>query len=136
MFEHVNELAVFVAAILSVAVGSIWYSPLLFGKPWMRSAGLTVEDEELSTKEAMVVTVKGVLVQAVFFFVVAEFISVSQTALIPLTTLGVALATLLVSYMVSVVVWEGKSFTYLFIHAGYGTLALLGGIGVIAFWPW
>jgi Protein of unknown function (DUF1761) len=37
---HVNYLAVLVAAIAVFVLGWLWYSPLLFFKPWMRLRGL------------------------------------------------------------------------------------------------
>jgi hypothetical protein len=37
---HVNYVAVFVAAIAVFVLGWLWYSPLLFFKPWMRLRGL------------------------------------------------------------------------------------------------
>lgn len=33
---HVNILAVLVAAIAGMIVGGLWYSPLLFAKPWLK----------------------------------------------------------------------------------------------------
>jgi uncharacterized membrane protein len=36
----INWLAVIVAAIASFGVGAIWYSPLLFTKPWLRESGI------------------------------------------------------------------------------------------------
>src|SRR5690349_8292369 len=37
---HVNYLAVLVAAVAVFVLGWLWYSPLLFFKPWMRARGL------------------------------------------------------------------------------------------------
>ncbi len=37
---HVNYLAVLVAAIAVFVLGWLWYSPLLFYKPWMRARGM------------------------------------------------------------------------------------------------
>jgi hypothetical protein len=37
---HVNFLAVIVAAIVVFVLGWLWYSPLLFYKPWMRARGI------------------------------------------------------------------------------------------------
>lgn len=37
---HVNNLAVLVAAVVVFVLGWLWYSPLLFYKPWMRLRGL------------------------------------------------------------------------------------------------
>src|ERR1700693_3670509 len=37
---HVNYLAVLVAALVVFVLGWLWYSPLLFYKPWMRAKGI------------------------------------------------------------------------------------------------
>jgi hypothetical protein len=37
---HVNYLHVLVAAVVVFVLGWLWYSPLLFFKPWMRARGL------------------------------------------------------------------------------------------------
>ena len=38
-----NYLAVLVAGLASFVVGGVWYSPLLFVKPWMAELGITRE---------------------------------------------------------------------------------------------
>ena len=43
---QVNLLAVLVAAIVVFVIGGLWYSPLLFGKVWMRAHGYTPEKME------------------------------------------------------------------------------------------
>jgi hypothetical protein len=43
--HHVNLLAVLVAAIATMGVGFIWYSPILFAKPWMREMGYDPDDK-------------------------------------------------------------------------------------------
>jgi hypothetical protein len=37
---HMNYLAVLVAALVVFVLGWLWYSPLLFFKPWMRLRGM------------------------------------------------------------------------------------------------
>ena len=44
--HHVNLLAMLVAAISTMAVGFLWYSPILFAKPWMREMGYDLNDEK------------------------------------------------------------------------------------------
>jgi hypothetical protein len=44
--HHVNLLAILVAAISTVVVGFIWYSPILFAKPWMHEMGYDLSDKE------------------------------------------------------------------------------------------
>jgi hypothetical protein len=44
-FHHLNLLAILVAAISTMVVGFVWYSPLLFAKPWMREMGYDLNDK-------------------------------------------------------------------------------------------
>jgi hypothetical protein len=44
-FHHINLLAVLVAAIATMVVGFLWYSPLLFAKPWMKEMGYDPNDK-------------------------------------------------------------------------------------------
>src|SRR5687768_11732434 len=41
----VNCLAVIAAALSMFVIGGLWYSPILFARPWQKAAGLT--DEQL-----------------------------------------------------------------------------------------
>ena len=43
MDVEVNYLAVFLAAVSSMVVGSIWYAPKVFGNTWAKLAGLSEE---------------------------------------------------------------------------------------------
>jgi hypothetical protein len=44
--QAVNWLAVVAAALSAFVLGGLWYSPLLFGKIWMRASGVTPEQAE------------------------------------------------------------------------------------------
>jgi hypothetical protein len=44
-FHHLNWLAILVAAISTMVVGFLWYSPLFFAKPWMREMGYDLNDK-------------------------------------------------------------------------------------------
>jgi Protein of unknown function (DUF1761) len=44
--HHVNLLAILVAAMATMVVGFLWYSPMLFAKPWMREMGYDLNDKE------------------------------------------------------------------------------------------
>lgn len=43
-----NFLAIFVASLSSLVVGSIWYNPKVFGTIWMRETGMTEEKAQKS----------------------------------------------------------------------------------------
>jgi uncharacterized protein DUF1761 len=42
--HHLNWLAILVAAVSTMILGFLWYSPLLFAKPWMREMGYDPSD--------------------------------------------------------------------------------------------
>ncbi len=41
MVVTVNYVTVLIAAVVSMVVGFVWYSPVLFAKPWMKEMGYT-----------------------------------------------------------------------------------------------
>lgn len=43
--HSLNWVAILVAAISTMVVGFLWYSPLLFAKPWMREMGYDPSDK-------------------------------------------------------------------------------------------
>lgn len=42
---YINHIAVLVCAVLSLVIGGLWWSPLLFAKVWQREVGLS--DDQL-----------------------------------------------------------------------------------------
>ena len=62
---YINHLAVFVCALLSLVIGALWYSPLLFFKAWQRQTGLT--DEQIA-KAKPIKTYSLTLVLALMYF--------------------------------------------------------------------
>ena len=44
-FTGINPWAVLVAAIATMVVGFLWYSPILFARPWMRLMGYDPDDK-------------------------------------------------------------------------------------------
>ena len=49
-FMDVNLLAVLVCAIAAMAVGFLWYSPVLFAKPWVKEMGYDINDKAMMDK--------------------------------------------------------------------------------------
>ncbi|MDP4537913.1 DUF1761 domain-containing protein [Alkalimonas collagenimarina] len=42
--ETINYMAIVAAAVSAFLIGGLWYSPLLFGKAWMKEMGFTDAD--------------------------------------------------------------------------------------------
>ncbi len=136
MFAHINDMAVVVTAILALAVGSIWYSPLLFGFQWMKAAGLQTHDLDEQRARMMTMLFMGLASHIGFFYALALVLEKAQTLGITiLATIGTVLS-LCGALLISMTVWEGKSLSYFAIHIGYAAIIILGGSAVITYWPW
>jgi hypothetical protein len=60
----VNWWAIIVAAILRMVVGSVWYSPVAFVKPWQALTGVTPESMQKGLAKAIVIDLVLSLVMA------------------------------------------------------------------------
>ena len=43
--HHLNWVSILVAAVSTMILGFVWYSPLLFAKPWVREMGYDLNDK-------------------------------------------------------------------------------------------
>jgi hypothetical protein len=50
---HVNIWSIIVATIIAYVIGALWYSPLLFGKEWMRLKNMSEKDITEESKRGM-----------------------------------------------------------------------------------
>lgn len=74
----VNYVAVLACGVASMVLGFLWYSPLLFGKPWMALMGLTAKKMEESKKD-MPKTYGTMFVTALIMaYVLSGFVGLSQ----------------------------------------------------------
>lgn len=55
-FGGFNWWAVLVATVVGFALGALWYSPVLFSKPWMKLQGFKEDDLRKGWITAMIVT--------------------------------------------------------------------------------
>lgn len=135
MFENINEIAVIVSAILAVAIGSIWYSSLLFGKMWTRSIGTLTNSE--SEKGLLIATTKSFFVYVVTFFILGKFIIITRNIEeISLFGLILMLLVFVWAHLLTPVIWEKKPISYFLVHAGYITTVILVSLAVLSYWPW
>lgn len=129
-----NYLAIIVSMIISLVLGSLWYSPLLFGKAWIKLMGLRKEDvkKEEATK-GYVLSAIGALVLA---YVMSHFIDYVSA-----TTISAGAATgfwawlgFVATTSISSAAFEGKPLKLWAINSGYhlGQFLIVGAI--LAVW--
>jgi Protein of unknown function (DUF1761) len=125
---HFNFAAVFVAALISFAIGGLWYSPLLFARAWMKEAGLS----ESQVQAAPMARVFGLaaIASLVMAFNLAAFIGPKASLGFGLFA-GAAAAIGWVAMSLGVIyLFEQRSFKLWLINSGYQVIAytLMGGL--------
>jgi hypothetical protein len=125
---HFNFAAIFVAALLSFAIGGLWYSPLLFARAWMIEAGLS----EQQTRDAPMGRTFSLaaLASLIMAFNLAAFIGPRASLGFGLFA-GAAAAIGWVAMSLGVIyLFEQRSLRLWLINSGYQLLAytLMGGL--------
>jgi hypothetical protein len=120
-FPEINYWAVLVAALSNFILGGLWYSPLMFEKPWMKELGFTKE----GMGNANMVKIFGItfLLMLIISFNLAGFIGPESDWKFgmmagALAGIGWVAAAIGVNYL-----FERKSFRFFLINAGYMAVA-------------
>lgn len=74
-FSDINLVHVVVAAIAVMVVGAIWYSPMLFAKPWVALIGKRMEDLRSEAGPGYAVATVASLVNAYIFAAVIKVVN-------------------------------------------------------------
>lgn len=107
----VDYLAVLVAAVVAFLAGWLWHSPILFGKLWMRLAGMPEVMTPEMKKEAPKSMILGLITWLITAFVLAHFAYLfGARDVMGALTLGFWVwLGFIVTTMAGSVLWERKS---------------------------
>jgi hypothetical protein len=133
---QVNYLAILACGVVFMIVGALWYSPLLFGKPWMRAMGKTEEELKALQKgvwKSYIVSLLGAFVMA---FVLAHVIRYAEadTAIEGAQTGLWMWIGFVITSSLGGILFEGRPKGLYFLYNGYQLVSLvLMGI-ILAVW--
>jgi hypothetical protein len=134
---HVNYLAIVVAAIVVFVLGWLWYSPLLFYKPWMRARGMDPAAAMANAKMPAGKLVIELVRCFVLAYVIAHFIARLGVS----NWMGAAhVGALLwigfpVILLTGSIIWENVPVKVAAIHAGDWLVKLLVIPIILTMWP-
>ncbi|MBI4151857.1 DUF1761 domain-containing protein [Candidatus Woesearchaeota archaeon] len=129
-----NYWAILVAALLQYGLGALWYSPLLFGKQWMRLMKINPAERASKKKEAARGYALMLVTALVMSFVLARFVTGASTWIEgALTGLWVWLG-FIATVTLGGFLWEGKPFSLYLLNAGYWLVTLLLTGSLLAAW--
>jgi hypothetical protein len=117
---EINVWAVLAAGLLSMVLGGLWYSPVLFARAWMRESGVTEE----KTRSANVAVVMGTafLLATIGATVFAMFLGPKPSpAFATAAGMSAGLCWVAGSYGINYL-FERRSLRLFFINGGYHTL--------------
>lgn len=131
-----NYLAVVVAAIVSMVIGSLWYSPMLFGKKWMKLMGWSPEEMEKRKKGMGMAYLWMFIGSLVMAYVLSYFLGYSQAAtLVEGAWVGFwAWLGFVAPVMLGGMLWEGKPKELYLINSGHNLVNLLVMGAILAVW--
>jgi len=130
----ISLLPIVIATVLSVLLGTVWYSKQLFGAVWAREAGIdsaTLSEQKLRTLAA------NALQHFVSIYILAHILLLAEAFPgVTAFTGGVWVAILVAAAGMSPVIFEKKSVTYFFVTTGYTVVIILLATMIIIRWPW
>ena len=127
----INYLAVVAGMVINMALGALWYSPVLFAKPWMAANNLT--EEEIRAKgtsaqmQGYAVAAVGALIFTLALAIIWQLAGITELLdgliLGLVAAIGLIATTQLAAYM-----FEGRPFKLYLINIGYSVVsfALIG----------
>jgi len=118
---YINHWAVLVCAIANLALGALWYSPLLFYKAWMKENKFT-DDDIKKVNPAMTYSIT-LLISVIISYNLAFFLGDDKTDMAWGTTAGFLAGFGFSALIFSVVaLFEQRSWKYILINGGYITI--------------
>ncbi|HLY41093.1 MAG TPA: DUF1761 domain-containing protein [Terracidiphilus sp.] len=130
---HLRLWPIVVSALILWFLGALWYSPVLFAKPWIAIVGRKEGEKPKGVAVGMVSSFIGDMLLAL---VLMHFVYWSGTTSFAggafigfITWIGFVLAPLFPQH-----IYEDRPFTYFAINGGYWLLGLLIVGGLIAVW--
>ena len=130
---HFNHLHVFAAALLQWLLGALWYSPVLFAKPWKAMVEVPPESKKNRMVLGMIASFIGCLIVSFMLMHLlwwSDTEGLKRALLVGLSLwLGFIAAPLAAQY-----IYEGRPFKLFAINTGYWLLAILAGCALLVRW--
>ncbi|HIH05197.1 TPA: DUF1761 domain-containing protein [Candidatus Woesearchaeota archaeon] len=127
MEATINYLAVALAALAAMALGWLWYSPVMFQKRWMKEVGMKPKDAARAQQEGVKAMGFMFLATLVMAYVLAHFVDYlgatdAREALWAGSWIWVGFVA---TVMLQPVFFERKSWTLYLINTAYNLVSLL-----------
>ena len=117
---YINHIAVFVCAVMSLVIGGLWWSPILFAKAWQAENGLT--DEQLAKSNPARTFGLTFLLAWIMSYNLAFFLGAPGTTWQWGLAVGLLTSIWVVGMFIIIALFEQRSWKYMAINCGYITV--------------
>lgn len=136
----INYLAVVVAAVANMVIGMMWYGPI-FGKPWVKLAGITSEKIAEAKKKGMAKEYVLAFVGALLMSYVLSHVIIFGMSYMNVSGISAGFSSafwvwlgFFVPVTMSAVLWDGKPWKLWLINSSYYLVTLLVMGAILASW--
>ncbi len=125
---YINHIAVLVCAVMSLVIGGVWWSPVLFAKAWQQEVGLS--DEQLKQMNPVKVFGLTFVLAYLASYNLAFFLGAPGTNWQWGIAAGLLAAFWAIAMYVIISLFEQRSLKHILINCGYITVyfAVIGSI--------
>ncbi len=133
LMDKVNIWAIMLAAFSYLIIGSLWYSPLLFGKLWIRLIGFCDEDFKTNKPMWMIMTF-SFLSAAIAALVISAVLGPRQSA-----DFGAIVGAIIAVCWISMsklynVLFENQPIKLFLLHAGFDIVTFMTMGAIVGYW--
>ncbi|MGH9948504.1 MAG: DUF1761 domain-containing protein [Pyrinomonadaceae bacterium] len=114
---YINHIAVLVCAVMSLVIGALWWSPLLFAKTWQRETGLS--DEQLKEMNPLKTFGLTFVLAYLASYNLAFFLGDAGTTWQWGISAGLLAAVWAIAMFVIIGLFEQRTFKHMLINCGY-----------------
>lgn len=124
-FGDVNVLSVLLASAINMIVGSMWYSPSVFGKMWMNAAKVPEREvTEAEMRKSLLMAFGNNAVMTYFLGLLLVMTGANDVRTVIGTVLVTAVATI-IPYETSAILWEKRVPDLMVVNAGFSIVSML-----------
>ncbi|HXX63441.1 MAG TPA: DUF1761 domain-containing protein [Bacteroidota bacterium] len=129
-----NYLAILVAAVVNMIIGALWYSPLLFAKPWMALNNMTPESMKNVNPGPLYAQSFIATLVTYFFLAMAIQLTSAATAIDGMKTAFCVWLGFITTVQFTANVFSPKKIQAYFLDTGYQLAAILVAGVILALW--
>lgn len=128
MFGDISIAGVIIATVVYFLIGSVWYSPILFGKAWQEELGFT--DDDLKDVNMFKIMGSAFVLSLIIALNLAAFLTEGASLVWGLMAGGLAGIGWVATSIGILYLFEQHSLRLYFINAGYHVISyiIMGGI--------